>query len=121
MCSIDQNKAQLYTLDKFLNVLSVKMQNIEEISLLEPDKADDTLVTLPPELDKPEQNESVQETVEENGLEEILKKNESTLSELRNEIAKKTDVLLLLENQKGALEKEVTHVSATPFLCNPML
>lgn len=83
------------------------MENIE-ISLSEPDKTDEPTLN---EQEVVKENGVVKETIVESDLPERFKEFETTISNLKDVVTKKTDVISDLEKQKGSLEKEVTHVS----------
>lgn len=85
------------------------MEANDEISLSEPENSEE------PSEDKPEitkENGDVKEPADNSELLEKLKNFETTISHLKEEVLRKTDVINNLEKQKGAFEKEVTHVSS---------
>lgn len=86
-------------------------ENIENL-LVEPD----TTVEVPlNEVEIVEQNGTLEVSSDNSDWAEREKEYETTISNLRDELTKKTDVAVDLEKQKGSLEKEVTHVSWNPF------
>lgn len=81
------------------------MDENSEISLTEPDKADDS---PPSEPEVVQLNGDVKESED---WKQQLEEFRITISHLKDEVTKKTSVISDLEKQRGSLEKEVTHVS----------
>lgn len=84
------------------------MEENIEIPLNEPEKNEET-TTVDTEIIK--KNGVVKEVDQNIELIEKIKEFETTVSQLREELTKKTDVIIVLEKQKTSFEKEVTHVS----------
>lgn len=82
------------------------MDENSEISLTEPDKDDKS---PPGEPEVAELNGAVGDNEDSTRRFEEFK---ITISQLKDEVTKKTSVISDLEKQKGSLEKEVTHVSS---------
>lgn len=82
-------------------------ENTIEVPLNEPDKDEET---VEPELEFVKENDAVKEIDKNIELIEKIKEFETTVSNLRDELTRKTDVIIVLEKQQTSFEKEVTHV-----------
>ncbi len=88
------------------------MEENIEIPLNEPDQVEET---SEPEPEIFQENGAADGHDKNAELIEKIKEYETTVSHLRDELTKKTDVIIVLEKQKTSFEKEVTHVSC--FAC----
>jgi hypothetical protein len=79
-----------------------------DIPLNEPDGNEET---TDPEPEVIQENGVVEESDKNSELIEKIKEFETTVSNLRDELTRKTDVIIVLEKTKTSFEKEVTHVS----------